>query len=73
MYYVITIVGERMAKNGVLEPWVGMWISTLFLFPLSIFLTYKAATDSSIMNAEVYTAWIKKLFKKRNARTSTMS
>lgn len=73
MYYVITIVGERMSKNGVLEPWVGMWISTLFLFPLSIFLTYKAATDSSIMNADVYTAWIKKLFKKRNARTSTMS
>lgn len=65
LYYIISIVGERMVKSGQLVPVYGMWISTVVLFPLSIFLTYKAATDSSVMNIEVYTAWIKKLFQKK--------
>lgn len=73
VYYIITIVGERMAKSGAIEPWIGMWISTVVLFPLSIFLSYKAATDSSIMNAEIYTAWFRKLFKKKNADSTTLS
>lgn len=73
IYYIITIVGERMIKAGNMEPVIGMWISTVVLFPLSIFLTYKAATDSSIMNLDQYTAWLKKLFTKRKHEgTSTL-
>lgn len=73
IYYIVTIIGERMVKSGSLEPLFGMWMSSLLLFPMSIFLTYKAATDSSIMNIEAYTRWFTKLFKKKNADTSTVS
>ena len=38
IFYVLTIVGERMVRSGVLEPWQGMWISSLVLTPLAIFL-----------------------------------
>lgn len=72
LYYVITIVGERMVKAGTLDPLTGMWISTFLLLPLSVFLTWKAATDSSIMNIDAYTNWIKNLFKKRHEDTATL-
>jgi lipopolysaccharide export system permease protein len=42
-----------------------MWISSVVLFPLSIFLTYKAATDSSIMQMDTYVAWFRKVFKRK--------
>ena len=41
-----------------------MWISTFILIPISIWLTYKAANDSVIMNVETYFLWAKKLFKR---------
>lgn len=72
LYYIITIVGERMVRSGNLEPLVGMWMSSVVLFPMSVFLTYKAATDSAIMNVEAYTLWFKKLFKRRNANSTTV-
>jgi lipopolysaccharide export system permease protein len=65
LYYVLSILGERMVKSGTLEPMVGMWISSVVLFPLSIFLTYKAATDSSIMQMDTYVAWFRKVFKRK--------
>lgn len=73
LYYIVTIVGERMVKSGNLEPLEGMWMSSIVLFPMSVFLTYKAARDSSIMNIEAYTSWFKKIFKKRNADTTAVS
>ncbi len=76
VYYIVTIFGERMIKSGAFEPLQGMWISTLLLFPMSVFLTYKAATDSSIMNIDAYVLWFKKLFvrkKKNNEDPSTVS
>jgi lipopolysaccharide export system permease protein len=54
VYYMITITGEKMAKTGALEPWIGMWISTIILLPLGFFLTWKAANDSAIMDKEAY-------------------
>lgn len=78
VYYIVTIFGERMVKSGSFEPIVGMWISTIVLLPMAVFLTYKAATDSSIMNLDTYSAgvkvFVKKLFrfkKKRNVNTAT--
>jgi lipopolysaccharide export system permease protein len=72
VYYITTIFGERMVKAGTLTPVVGMWISTVVLFPMSVFLTYKAATDSSIMNIDAYKAWFKKTFKRKNANSTTV-
>ena len=36
--------------------WAGMWLSSMVLLPIGIFLTYKAATDSALFNPEV---WLK--------------
>ena len=69
VYYIIWMMGERAAREGVLEPWQGMWISSVILLPLGAILTYTAMTDSAVMSSESYTNFIKKIigfFKKKN-------
>ena len=61
IYYVITIIGERVAVNGDMSVFLGAWISSIVLFPVGIFLTFKATTDAALLDAE---SW-KKLFTKR--------
>ena len=52
IYYVITIIGERVAVNGDMPVFLGAWISSLVLFPIGLFLTFKATTDADILDAE---------------------
>ena len=49
IYYVITISGEKFAKMGEWEAWLGMWLSAFVLAPLGLLLTYKATKDAVII------------------------
>ena len=60
-YYVITLSGEKFAKELIISIPLGMLASTIILLPLGIFLTYKATTDSAIMNAETYILFFRKI------------
>lgn len=60
-YYVISITGEKFAKELVWHPSLGMWVSSFILLPLGIFLSYKATTDSVIMNADFYMKFFKRI------------
>jgi lipopolysaccharide export system permease protein len=53
-YHIITITGEKFAREGVTPAYKGMWISSIILLPLGIFLTYKATTDSAIFDRDRY-------------------
>jgi lipopolysaccharide export system permease protein len=64
IYYVISMTGEKFVREDILHPFVGMWISTSILIPVSILLTYKAANDSVIMNIDTYFLWAKNLWQK---------
>ncbi len=55
LYFILSTVGEKMIKSGALEPWQGVWLSAFILVPLALFLTYKAARDSSITDSDFYT------------------
>jgi len=65
LYYVISLTGDKFAREGVWLPQIGMWLSSYILLPLGIFLTYKAATDSVILNIDSYFDAFKKLFSKK--------
>lgn len=56
IYYIIDNTGYKMAREALWPCWAGMWLSSFVLLPIGIFLTYKAATDSALLNPE---AWIK--------------
>lgn len=65
LFWILSISGEKMAKEKVIEVYQGMWLATAFLFPLGFFFTYKATTDSEMFNVDAYTSFIKKFFKKK--------
>jgi lipopolysaccharide export system permease protein len=67
LYYVISTIGEKAAKQLTITPFWGMWISTLILIPIGIFLTVKAANDSKIFDKDSYIRLINKIFKRRTA------
>ena len=61
LYYIINNIGIKMARDGVWEVWQGMWLSSAVLFPLGVFLTYKAMNDSALFNPEAYNKFFRKL------------
>ncbi len=67
-YYIVNVSGEKMAKTGEWTPWFGEWLSSMVLFPIGIFLTYKANKDSAVFNIEAYTTIIRKLLGLRISR-----
>ena len=64
VYYIISITGEKFARESLVVPFVGMWFSTFVTIPVSIWLTWKAANDSVIMNIETYFTWLSKLYQR---------
>ena len=65
IFYIITTIGEKYAKDGDLSPVIGSWISIVVITPIGIFLSYKAATDSVIFDMELYKRFFTKLFKRK--------
>lgn len=61
IYYIIDMMGVRSAREAVVVPAVGAWISSFLLLPLGIVLTYKSVTDSEMMNTDAYTNFFKKI------------
>ena len=62
------MIGEKNVKTYVLEPYQGMWISSLVLLPIGIFLTYKATTDSPLLDVEAWRRFFNRLFFARKDR-----
>ncbi len=52
IYHVISVTGEKSAKAGEMSMIFGMWLSTFVILPLGLFLTYKATSDSPLVDAE---------------------
>ncbi len=61
VYYIISMTAEKFVRESIIPPFIGMWISTAILVPVSIWLTIKAANDSVILHIETYFTWWKKL------------
>ena len=45
LHYVVSMVGEQLVKSGTLEPWSGMWLSTLLLTPLAALLMWSTLKE----------------------------
>ena len=52
LYWVIDISGTKLARDGAVSPWLGVFISAILLFPIGIFLSWKAMHDSDIFNMD---------------------
>ena len=61
VYYIISIAGEKMAKEGSWDAAFGMWFSSLVRLPIAIYLTRIATNDSNLFNVDWYAVQINKL------------
>jgi lipopolysaccharide export system permease protein len=64
IYYVISLSGEKMAKEGTWDSFTGMWISSFILTPIAVYLMIKATNDSSLLDTDWYDAQYKKIKKR---------
>src|SRR5207244_13565909 len=54
LFNMLNTFGEKFAKQGVTSVFWGMWLSTVVLVPIGVFLTYKAMRDSQLFHKEFY-------------------
>ena len=66
IYYIISTIGEKSVKAGNVSTFFGMWVAIIILTPIGLFLSYKAATDSSIFDIELYKRFFTKLIKRKS-------
>ena len=66
VYYVISTLGERMAVLGQVNMFAGVWLSSLVLLPIGLFLTFKATTDAALFDGDSWRKFFQKLFKKKH-------
>ncbi len=72
VYYIIDNTGYKMARDGHWNVFLGMWLSTLILAPLGIYVTIKAMNDSAVFNKDAYMRIIRRIFAIREKRNVAM-
>jgi lipopolysaccharide export system permease protein len=53
-FFLFNNFGEKLAKSGQWSVFNGMWLSSMILVPIGLFLIYKAMRDSQLFNQEFY-------------------
>jgi|694.fasta_scaffold03412_16 lipopolysaccharide export system permease protein len=75
VFHIVSFSMEKLAIAGGIQPWLGMWLASFVLLPIGLFLTWKAATDSPLFDADVYyRGWqrFRALFKRDHAHSSAV-
>ncbi len=64
-YHFLGIFAKNSAEDGSIHPFIGTWLSTFIMLPLSIWLTYRATTDQGIVDFDQFGQRIARLFGKK--------
>lgn len=66
-FYVISSIGEKIARADMLNVYVGTWASNMLLLPIGLFLLYQSSRDASLFEYNPFD-FFKSLLKKMNNR-----
>jgi lipopolysaccharide export system permease protein len=64
IYYMLTISGEKWAKEGLVDPLFGTWFSNLCLIPFGLFFLKQARKDARLFEPDFYIEIWRKLQKR---------
>jgi lipopolysaccharide export system permease protein len=67
VFIVLTIFCRKIAETFVVPAAMAAWIPCAILFPVGLILTYKAMNDSKLLNMDRYTAFFRKIFKRKKS------
>jgi lipopolysaccharide export system permease protein len=62
VYYILSIMGEKYGREGVMPVTLGMWMSTAALLPFGLFFLYQARNDSGLLDWDLgrfVPAWVR--------------
>ena len=59
LYWVVDITGVKLANDGKASAFSGAFVSTLVLFPIGLYLTWRAINDAKV-NTEQFGTWWRK-------------
>lgn len=62
VYYILSIMGEKYGREGVMPVTLGMWMSTMALLPFGLFFLYQARNDSGLLDwnlGRFVPAWVR--------------
>src|SRR5690606_26668424 len=54
VFHIMSITGEKLARTGAVETWMGMWMATAMLLPTAFILIRQARNDSQVFSKEWY-------------------
>jgi lipopolysaccharide export system permease protein len=54
VYYVVTMQGEKLAKQGAVGIIAGVWIADILLFGIGLFFLKQARADARLFEADFY-------------------
>ncbi|MEP2024029.1 MAG: LptF/LptG family permease [Reichenbachiella sp.] len=58
IFYVLTSVGDKWAKSGVVDGFYAAWMANFVLFPIGVFFLKQARKDAKLFDADFYSVWI---------------
>mgnify|MGYP000899700114 FL=1 len=61
IFHVISMTGEKLAREGAWEAWQGMWFASAIFLPFGVLLTYSASTDAPLLDLEYWKITFKRL------------
>ncbi len=70
IYHVISMTAEKAVKTGEMNVVLGIWLSTIVILPLGLFLTWKATTDAPLLDVESWKQYFEKLIIKGRKKIS---
>lgn len=64
IFYVVSIMAEKYAREGLLDASLGAWMPNLVLLPFGMFFLRQARNDSRLFDADVYVMWFERVIKR---------
>lgn len=60
-YYLVSVIGEKVAREGVWKIDLILWMPTVLYLGIGILLTHQAVTDSLLLNKEMYNRFVRNI------------
>ena len=61
LLYVMTILGEKWGREGLIPVGIGMWGANAILLPIGLFFLYQARNDSSLLELDFWRKFMTRL------------
>jgi lipopolysaccharide export system permease protein len=74
IYYLLSMQGEKLAKQGVVDEWIGVWAADFILLVVGMVFLRQARLDARIFDSDAYRVFVEKAlrrFRKRAVVTTS--